>query len=365
MRLRPARSARPAHPGYGRRVVRGVRGGVRGAERLDRLEEAATGRLLLGTVDAGLLAVRSARRVVEVRVTGLAAEMTYYALISLLPLLTATGAALGFLERFVGAERVQRVEDGLVQGLGRVFDPEVTRDVLAPLVRGLLEQERTGVAVGSVLVALWLASRMFRAAIRALDDAYSVPERRSLVLQVVLGLGFALGAVVTLVVVLAMVVVGPLLGGGAALAERWGTGEAYLAAWSVGRWALVGGVSTAFLTLLYRYGPALDHTWRRCLPGALLGTVGLVLVAWAFATYLDVVGSSGPDVAQATAAVRAAAQAVGAVLAGVLWLWLSSIVILAGGVVNAELERLPGRPAPAGAGGHYGGAEHPSAGGDA
>lgn len=313
---------------------------MRGVERLDRFEELAAGRWHQGTVDLGLLTVRVGRRIAQVRVTGLAAEMTYYALISLLPLLTATGAALGFLERFLGSDRVERIEDGLVDGLAEVFDAQVTADVLAPMVQGLLEQERTGVAIGSVLVALWLASRMFRAAIRALDDAYTVPERRSLVAQVGLGLLLAAGAVVTFVVLLAMVVVGPLLGGGQSLADSWGGGEVYTATWGVGRWLLVAGVSVGFLSVLYRYGPNLDHSWRSCLPGAVVGTVGLVLVAWAFAVYLDLAGPAAPDVGQAGAAVTAAAQMVGAVLAGVLWLWLTSIVTLSGGVVNAELARL-------------------------
>src|SRR5690625_7620131 len=49
-----------------------------------------------------LVAVRSVRRATEVRITGLAAEMSYYALISLVPLLTALGASLGSLERVLG-----------------------------------------------------------------------------------------------------------------------------------------------------------------------------------------------------------------------------------------------------------------------
>src|SRR5690606_28147660 len=48
-----------------------------------------------------LVTVRAWRRAIDVRVTGLAAEMTYYGLISLVPLLTALGASLGFLERLV------------------------------------------------------------------------------------------------------------------------------------------------------------------------------------------------------------------------------------------------------------------------
>ncbi|MEE6280806.1 YihY/virulence factor BrkB family protein [Georgenia sunbinii] len=290
--------------------------------------------------------VRSWHRATAVRVTGLAAEMTYYGLISLVPLLTALGSSLGYLGRIVGAEQVDRIEEVLVDAVSQVFAEQVAADVLAPLIEGLLRQQRAGFAIGSVLIALWLASRMFRAAIRALDDAYRVPERRSLVGQYVLGLALAVGAVVTLVVILTLVVVGPLLGDGQELAARLGLGAVFEFAWSVLRWPTVGVVTGAYLTLLYRYGPNVSTTWVRCLPGAVLGTLGLVLVAAGFSVYLSLAGLSAPDVGgMQTAAVTGAAQAIGMVLAGVLWLWLSSIALLLGGVLNAELDTSVRRPA--------------------
>lgn len=284
--------------------------------------------------------VRLWRRATEVRITGLAAEMTYYGLISLVPLLTALGASLGFLERFVGTEAVASIEDSLVDAVSTVFAEQVAADVIAPLISGLLREERAGIALGSVLLALWLASRMFRAAIRALDDAYQVPERRGFLGQYALGIALALGAVVTLVVILAMVVVGPLLGDGQEIADRFGLGAVFQVAWSVARWPALAVVTTTYLTVLYRYGPNVRTTWQQCLPGAVVGTVGVVLVAVGFSLYLQVAGPSAPGAENVRdAAVTAAAQAIGLVLAGVVWLWLSSIVLLAGGVLNAELAR--------------------------
>ncbi|WP_152189763.1 YihY/virulence factor BrkB family protein [Georgenia satyanarayanai] len=294
----------------------------------------------VGPRGTNLLAVvvGSWRRAVDVRVTGLAAEMTYYGLISLVPLLTALGASLGFLERLVGAEAVAQIEDSLVDAVSTVFAEQVASDVLAPLIEGLLREERAGIAVGSVLVALWLASRMFRAAIRALDDAYRVPERRGLVGQYALGIALALGAVITLLVILALVVIGPLLGDGQEIADQLGLGAFFQVSWSVLRWPALAAVTTTYLTIVYRYGPNITTTWRRCLPGAAVGTVGLVLVSLGFSAYLRLAGPGAPGGENVEgAAVTAAAQTIGLVLAGVVWLWLSSIVTLAGGVVNAEL----------------------------
>ena len=312
----------------------------------DRLVAWAGGRP--AGLSGGLFAVlvRSWRRAVDVRVTGLAAEMSYYGLISLVPLLIALGSSLGFLGRIVGTEEVARIEEALVEAVAQVFAADVTEDVVAPLVSGLLREERAGFAIGSVLVALWLASRMFRAAIRALDDAYQVPERRSFVGQYVLGLVLALGAVITVVVLLTMIVIGPLLGDGQEIADRFGLGSFFEFAWSVMRWPAVAAVIGAYLTLLYRYGPNVATTWRRCVPGAVLGTIGLMVVAIGFSLYIGVVGldtqtMEAADAAAGTAAVVGAAQAIGVVLAGVVWLWLSGIVLLLGGVLNAELDTSP------------------------
>lgn len=322
---------------------RSVWAAVRAPDRLDRLERWAADRgPRLGDVPLLLLLVRVWRRAVDVRVTGLAAEMTYYGLISLIPLVTAVGATLGFAERLLGDERVRRIEEFVLDGLGVVFEARVTADVLRPLVAGLLREERTGFALGGLLVALWLASRMFRAAIRALDDAYQVPERRGLVDLWLLGLGLAVAAVLTVVVLLAMVVVGPLLGGGDRLVAWFGAEAVWHQAWSWARWPLVGLVCVLFLVLLYRFGPNARVRVRACLPGAVVGTLALIGIAGGVQAYLATVGTGAPDVGRPGEAVAVAAQVIGVVLAGVLWGWLSSIAVLTGGVLNAELARLRG-----------------------
>lgn len=287
------------------------------------------------------VAVRSIKRAQEVRVTGLAAEMAYYGLISLVPLTLALGASLGFLERILGRAQVAELESTLITGVGSIFSPDVAQEILTPLIQGLLAQERTGIAIGSAIVVLWLASRMFRAAIRALDDAYAVPRRRSLLTMQILGLTLALGAVITLLVLLALVVVGPLLGDGTELAEQFGLSEVFEVAWAVLRWPAVAAVCALYLTMLYRFGPKVHPVWTRCIPGAVISTIGLIGISLGFAQVLDYTGTSilaAESLPDAT--VRAAAQTIGMVLAGVLWIWLSSIAILTGGVINAELDRM-------------------------
>jgi membrane protein len=293
-----------------------------------------------GSIPLALLGIRFVRRFSDVRVMGLAAEMTYYALLSIFPLIAALGASLGFLERLTGPAAVEQVEATVVATLNTVFTVEVTDQVLAPMVEGLLRQERTGFALGGFLLSLFLASRVFRSAIETLDQAYAVEEGRGMVQVWGLGFLFSLGAILTLTAMLAMVVVGPLLGGGRAIAEWLGLGNAFEVAWAVARWPTVFMIATGFLAVLYRSGPNVRNGWGHSLPGALFGMVSLILVSIGFRYYLQATGLESPEILDAEEAVTVAAQVIGAVLAALLWLWLSTMVILSGGVLNAELSRL-------------------------
>jgi membrane protein len=289
-----------------------------------------------------LIVARVAGRFQEVRVMGLGAEMAYYALVSIIPLVATIGAAMGTLERVLGTAQVRQLEDVLVQSLDRVFSPELTMTVMEPLVRGLLAEERTGFAIGGLLVTLWLAGGAFRAAIRALDDAYRVPERRGTLYQWAVAYGLTAGAVAGLVILLALVVVGPLLGGGHRIAAMLGLGPAFQLAWATARWLVVLVAAIAYMAWVYRIGPNVQNAWRDCVPGAILAAVGTLLITIAFRAYLELAGPAVPAVGDPGAAVQVVSQTIGAVLAAVLWIWLVSCAVLTGGVFNAELDRSRG-----------------------
>ena len=72
----------------------------------------------------------------------------------------------------------------------------------------------------------------------------------------------------------------------------------------------------------------------------------LVLVATGFRAYIAATGLQSPVISDADDAVLLALQAFGALMALLLWIWLSGMVVLTGGVVNAELRRLRRAPPP-------------------
>jgi membrane protein len=102
------------------------------------------------------------------------------------------------------------------------------------------------------------------------------------------------------------------------------------------RWPVLMTVILGALMLLYRYAPSPRAiTQRHLWPGALTSTLLLVVMSWALSLYVDRVANY--DLWYGT---------FGSVVVVLLWFYLSTISIVLGGFVNAELERHSGAPAP-------------------
>jgi len=282
------------------------------------------------------------RTVLRHRVTGPAAEMSFFAMLTLVPLTVAVGAALGQIQRFVGPEKIARGQDAAISLVRVVISPRLTDGVVDPFVRAQLSQQKGGAALGGLLLTWWLAGRLFAATSRALDTAYEERHRRLSVNQRLIALGFAFGSVVVVVLTLGILVDAPFLDEHRTVAEQFGVSQALVTAWYLARWPVVLFVLAAFLLCLYRFAPSVRHAWRHLVPGAVLGVLLWILAAVAFRIYLALGSGAPTGVVVNDARVVIIGQAVGAVVATVLWTYFSSVAILVGNELNAELARMRG-----------------------
>lgn len=274
------------------------------------------------------------------RVTGPAAEMSFFAMLTLVPLTVAVGAALGQIQRFVGPEKIARGQDAAIALVRVVISPRLTDGVVDPFVRAQLNQQKGGAAIGGLLLTWWLAGRLFAATSRALDTAYEERHRRLSVNQRLIALGFAFGSVVVVVLTLGIMVDAPFLDEHRAVAAQFGVSQALVTAWYLARWPVVLFVLGVFLLCLYRFAPSIRHAWRHLVPGAVLGVLLWILAAVAFRIYLALGSGAPTGVVVNDARVVIIGQAVGAVVATVLWTYFSSVAILVGNELNAELARM-------------------------
>ncbi len=261
----------------------------------------------------------------EDRLTGLAAEVAFFAVLGIFPGLLAVAAALGSLDAMVGDDLALRAEQRVVDFLKTFLTNRAEGAVEA--VRALFKHRSGGVLTFGVAASLWAASRGMAGVLRAVAEIYDAEEHRSSVRRRLVALALALGSLVVMALVLTMLVLGPLLGRGRDLAGSLGAGELYVTLWEWLR------IPVAFLVLVGWAGVVLhaaphQHTgWRREAVGPVVTGVLWLVVSLAFRLYLALFG--GNEVF----------GVLGGALVILLWLYLLSLALLIGGEVNAVLAR--------------------------
>lgn len=273
------------------------------------------------------------------RLTGLAAEMAFFASLALIPFTAAFGGVLGYVEPLAGTSGVTGTEDVVIELMTVILGPNLVVDVAAPYVQAQLSEARGELAVGGLIAGLWLASRVFLPAVYALDLAYGAVERRTVLKRRLIALALAVASLFVITLQVMLLVLGPLLGGARELAARFGLSDTFTVLWTIFQWPVLAAVLTAFLLTVYRVVPARRLSWRRSLPGAIVAVIVWLLVATGFRAYLASGIQPGQGVEVSAEAIASVGRAVGALLATVLWVFLSSIAVLFGGEINAAIDR--------------------------
>jgi membrane protein len=112
------------------------------------------------------------------RTTGHAAEMAFFAVLTLVPSTVAVGSALGLSERLIGPEPVAEAERAASRAVRALMGPDLADRIITPFIHAQLSQPRGGAAVGGLLIAWWLSSHLFMSTSHALDYAYGVRAGR-------------------------------------------------------------------------------------------------------------------------------------------------------------------------------------------
>ena len=257
------------------------------------------------------------------RVTGLAAEVAFFSLLSVFPGLLAIAAGLGALDSLFGSALLARAQQEVISVLETFLTDKAAGT--AEAVEALFEGGSGGVFTFAVVAALWASSRGMSTVMRTVAEIYDVEDTRSRRRTRLLAVGLALASMVLIVVTLTALVVGPLFGAGRHVARWLGAGEVYGAVWE---WA---GVPVAFVALLV-WAAAVFHSvphhhvgWRQHVGGAALtGTLWLVVSA-GFRLYLQLFGGNPVF------------GILGGALVVLVWLYLLSLALLLGAELNAVL----------------------------
>jgi membrane protein len=181
----------------------------------------------------------------------------------------------------------------------------------------------------SVVFSLFSARASARALMDSLNRAYRVREQRGYFVKLAITLAIAAGTLVGLMVLLAVIVALP------GLMSAIDQHHLHLVRWV--RWPVLLAIVFGALCALYRFAPTPRPlgTERHSWPGAAIATLLLIVVSWGLSLWVERV-----------AEYELFYGAFGSVIVVVLWFYFSTIAILIGGFINAELEREAGAPDP-------------------
>ncbi|MFB4308996.1 YihY/virulence factor BrkB family protein [Actinomadura sp. GTD37] len=255
------------------------------------------------------------------RVTGLAAEAAFFALLSLPPLVIGLIGTMGHLRGLFGADTVTEIRSWLIKQAQTVLTGPAVDSVVVPLIDDVIRGGSPDIVSVSFLISLWAGSRATNVYVDTITIAYGLSGLRGVIRT------RTRAFVLYLIGLLVFLIVIPLLVAGPALVRQALPESAEVVQGLY--WPVVVTLSIVFLALLYHTSVPVRTAWWREVPGAVLAL--LIWIVGSVSLRLYLAGSlSGVSVYGSLAAA----------IAVLAWLYVAALAVLIGAALNAEIDRL-------------------------
>lgn len=240
--------------------------------------------------------------------------IAYYILLSLFPMAIAIGNILPFF----------KIDPtGILDYMNAVI-PEAVLPVLDPAIRSLLTSSSSGLLSLGVIGAIWSASKGIGYLQSGMNKAYGIRDSGSFISKKLVSL-------LTILLMLALLM---------AFSLTFSFGQVVLEMltphmpWSVEdlkkftelKWPVTLLFFFFILIIVYRATPDVKIRLRDTVPGAALGSIGLLLLVQGFTIYL-----------RFTTRTFSSYGALGAFFVLMFWLNFSAMIVIAGAVLNASI----------------------------
>ena len=251
---------------------------------------------------------------------GDAAQLAYYFLLALFPLLIFLTSAIGLI---VGSNTGMR--HALFNYLARVM-PSSAFQLIDSTMWEVTNASGAGKLSFGLLLALWAASNGMGAITNTLNRAYNLEETRPWWKQRAVAVTLTIGLSVLIFTALGVVIAGGHVVD--YLANHYDLSAALALTWKILQWPIALAFLLFGFALIYYFAPNFRaQKWKWITPGSVIG-VGLWLFAsFALKAYLHFFDSYSKTYGS-----------LGAVIVLMLWLYLTGLAVLIGGEVNSEVE---------------------------
>jgi membrane protein len=252
-------------------------------------------------------------------VFGRAAQLAYYWLFSIFPLLIFLTTLLAFLP-------MRRELDQWIGAFSAVLPPEAYA-LLNSTFQQIANQQRGGLLSFSIFLILWSSSSGMEAIIGALNRAYGAAPERAWWKERLLALALTLGLAVFAIIALALIFFGENIG--SRMATYFGFSRTFETVWALAQWPIVVGLTLLGVELIYYFAPNVGSgengkRWEWFTPGAIFAVGLWLLISFGLRFYVSHFGH-----------FDATYGALGGVMVLMLWLYLTGVAILVGGEINS------------------------------
>lgn len=260
-------------------------------------------------------------RIKDDSVTAIGAQLSYFLVLSIFPFLI-------FFLNILSYTPVAR-EDVLHSII--VMLPLDTQSLISTLLIETINTSNEALLSLSAITGIWAASKGIMALIRVLNKAYDVEETRSYVELRAIAVLFTIALLVLLVIVLLTLVFGEVLGN--RLFDFLGLTQQFITFWQYFRIIISLSFMILIFALLYRYIPSIRNgnkiNLKQAMPGAIFASLGWIITSTIFSYYVNNFGNYGKTYGS-----------LGGVIVLLIWLYISSIIVIMGGEINATLKFL-------------------------
>ncbi|MBS1808921.1 MAG: YihY/virulence factor BrkB family protein [Acidobacteria bacterium] len=251
-------------------------------------------------------------------VFGHGAQLAFYFLFALFPMLIFLAALVGYLP-------IPHLLEQLLNYLSQVLPPTALSLVQQTLLE-ITRRQRSGLLSFGFIATIWAASSGLQALVYSLNVAYGVKKMRPWWKDRCLALGLTFVFSGLIISALAIVFFGGNVG--VFLANNFHLGQTFRSGWQLLQWPLMVLFLLFGLELIYFSAPNIPRHWKWVTPGAVFALLMWLVISFSFKLYVTRVSN-----------YTLTYGSLGSVMALMFWLYLTSIVILIGGQINGVLER--------------------------
>lgn len=240
-----------------------------------------------------------------------AAEMAYYLLLSLVPILLVIANIIPLLP-IDTAEVLTIIE--------QAFPGDIS-EILVPIVTGYLESSSGGAISIGLLASIWSASNVFSTLRRVLDEVYGAADAKNFIIARVLSLAVMLVILAVVGVAVFVFVFGEQIF--TFVNEIFGVQIPFVQEILQLRWIALPLILFTVGLIIYDLVPNHHLKLKYAVPGAIFMTIGLALLSQSFSLITQFMGGDA-----------AANQTIGGFIILMLFLYVASAIILIGALVN-------------------------------